>query len=56
MEVSDNSKKAEVVNWADYFDALINEAWLERHKPLIPIMDRMKRTEQTRLNEGGTDL
>jgi len=56
MELSDNSKKADEVNWADYCDALLNEAWLERRKPLMPFIDRTKRTEQPRLNEGSTNL
>jgi hypothetical protein len=56
MELSDKSKKAEDLNWADYCDALLNEAWLERRRPLMPFIDRKDRTEKLLFNEGGTDL
>ena len=55
MNPSDDGKKTEDVNWADYFDALLNEAWLEKHKPLLPAIGSAERAAKMRLEESGTD-
>jgi hypothetical protein len=34
---------------------LLNEAWLEKHKPLLPAIGSAERAAKMRLEEGGTD-
>lgn len=43
--MSNETANAEEVNWADYCDALVHEAWLESQKSNSPIQKAVPRKE-----------
>jgi len=56
MKTSDNgskdNKNAAGINWADYFDALEHEAWLESRRENFPLSTKRSR-EDLKLKGGG---